>query len=191
MTLVEHLEQYLGPFTEGWSKDADGHPQHAQVLKFDDGPLDGLVAYSTLGLSRHALALPGKAPIRMEFLMMVRRGHFERYVPSIMQQLVEEVILEGRAPLQGEVIGPRGPLDPDTRLEAFLVSSPYYQPDGFSVWEDAGGPIIIALLVPLFPEEANFAATHGWDALESLLVEHDPDVDDWLRLQLPVHSPDI
>lgn len=186
--LVEHLERYLGTISGGWSKDADGNPQHAQVLKFDDAPLDGVAAYSTLGLSRHALALPGKASIRMEFLMMVRRGHFERYVPSIMQQLVEEVIHEGRAPLRGEVIGPRGPLDPDTRLEAFLVYSPYYQPDGFAACEDANGPIIMAGLVPLFPEEASFARTHGWEALESLLVQHDPDVDDWRRPPLPVIS---
>ncbi|MBD1536911.1 suppressor of fused domain protein [Pseudarthrobacter sp. NKDBFgelt] len=187
--LVEHLEQYLGPISGGWARDADGRPTHAQVVKFDDGPLDGVVAYSTLGLSRCALAMPGRAPIRIELLMMVRRGHFERYVPSMMQQLAEEMIHEGRAPLRGEVIGPRGPLDPDTRLEAFLVYSPYYQPDGFAVCEDVDGPIIIANLVPLFPAEANFAATHGWEALEGLLVEHDPDVDDWLRPPLPVHNP--
>jgi hypothetical protein len=34
--LVEHLEQYLGPISQGWSKDADGHLAHAQVIKFDD-----------------------------------------------------------------------------------------------------------------------------------------------------------
>ncbi len=186
--LVEHLERYLGAISEGWSKDADGHRQHAQVVKFDDGPLDGVAAYSTLGLSRYELALPGKAPVRAELLMMVRRGHFERYVPSILQQLAEEMVHRGRAPLRGELIGPRGPLDPETRLEAFLVYSPYYQPDEFAVCEDANGPVIIVMLVPLFPEEASFAATHGWKALESLLVEHDPDVDDWLRPPLPMHN---
>jgi hypothetical protein len=127
----------------------------------------------------------------MEFLMMVRRGHFERYVPSIMQQLVAEVVHEGRAPLRGEVIGPKGRLDPDTRLEAFLVYSPYYQPDEFAACEDADGPIIIALLVPLFPDEASFATAHGLEELESLLVQHDPDVDDWSRPQLPVRDPHI
>ncbi|WP_261619409.1 suppressor of fused domain protein [Pseudarthrobacter equi] len=152
--LVEHLEQYLGPISGGWSRDADGRPAHAQVVKFDDGPLDGVVAYSTLGLSRRSLAVSGRAPIRIELLMMVRRGHFERYIPSMMQQLAEEMIHEGRAPLRGEVTGPRGPLDPDTGLEAFLVYSPYYQPDGFAVCEDVDGPIIIANLVPLFPAEA-------------------------------------
>ncbi|MDN4643891.1 suppressor of fused domain protein [Arthrobacter sp. PsM3] len=186
--LVEHLERYLGTLSEGWSKDSDGHRQHAQVVKFDDGPLDGVVAHSTLGLSRHALALPGKAPVRMEFLMMVRRGYFERYVPSIMQQLAEEVIHEGRAPLRGEVIGPRGALDPDTRLEAFYVGVPIYQPDEFATCDDADGPVVIAWLVPLFPVEAAFVATHGWAALEDLLVQYDPDVTDWRRPPLPVIS---
>lgn len=36
--LVEHFERYLGTITEGWSKYADGHPQHAQVVKFEDAP---------------------------------------------------------------------------------------------------------------------------------------------------------
>lgn len=187
--LVEHLEHYLGAISEGWSRDADGRTAHAQVVKFDDGPLDGVAAYSTLGLSRYPLAVPGKAPIRVELLMMVRRGHFERYVPSMMQQLAEEMTHEGRAPLRGEVIGPRGPLDPDTRLEAFLVYSPVHQPEEFAVCEDGDGPIIIAWLVPLFPDEASFAGTHGWEALESLLEQHGPDVADWLRPSLPVHSP--
>lgn len=186
--LVEHLEHFLGPISEGWSRHADGQQSHTQVVKFDDGPLDGVAAYSTLGLSRYALAMPGKVPIRIELLLMVRRGHFERYVPSLMQQLAEDIIHEGRAPLRGEVIGARGPLDPDTRLEAFLVYGPVYQADEFAVCEDEDGPINIAWLVPLFPGEANFADSHGWEALESLLVEHDPDVADWLRPPLPVHS---
>ncbi|UKA68520.1 suppressor of fused domain protein [Arthrobacter sp. FW306-05-C] len=186
--LVEHLEQYLGPISVAWTNDADGDRAHAQIVRFDDGPLDVVVAYSTLGLSRYALDVPGMAPIRIELLMMVRRGHFERYVPSVMQQIAEEMIHEGRAPFRGEVIGPRGLLDPDTKLEAFLLYSPYYQPDEFAVCEDANGPIIIAMLLPLFLEEANFAGTHGWEALESLLAEHDPNVDDWLRPPLPVHG---
>ena len=187
--LVEHLERYLGSITEGWSKDADGHPQHAQIVKFEDGPLDGVAAYSTLGLSRHALALRGKAPVRMEFLMMVRRGRCERYVPSILQQLVQEVIHEGTAPLRGEVIGPRGALDPDTGLEAFYFGIPVYQPDEFATCEDPDGPIVISWLVPLFPAEAAFVTTHGWPALEDLLVQYDPDVTDLHRPPLPVHSP--
>ena len=159
---------------------------HTQIVKFDDGPLDGIAAYSTLRLSRHALALQDKAPIRMEFLMMIRRGHFERYVPSTMQQLAEEVIHEGRAPLRGEVNGTRGALDPDTGLEAFYVGIPVYQPDRFAAYEDPDGPVVIAWLVPLFPAEAAFVATHGWAALEDLLVQHDPDVTDWQQSPLPM-----
>ena len=106
-----------------------------------------------------------------------------------MQQLVQEVIHEGRAPLRGEVIGPKGALDPDTDLEAFYFGIPVYQPDGFATCEDPEGPIVISWLVPLFPAEAAFVATHGWPALEDLLIHHDPDVTDWRRPPLPVHSP--
>jgi len=186
--LVEHLERYLGTITEGWSKDAEGNPMHAQVVKFANGPLEGVTAYSTLGLSRHALMLPGKAPVRMEFLMMVRSGHFERYVPSIMQQLVHEVVSQGRAPLRGEVIGPRGLLDPDTGLEALYFSIPVYQPEGFATCEDPDGPIVISWLMPLFPAEAALVTSHGWSVLEDLLAQFDPDLTDWSRPALPEHT---
>jgi hypothetical protein len=187
--IVGHLEQFLGPITIGWSKDADGNRAHAHVLKFDHGPIDGVAAYSTLGLSHHQLALPGKEPVRIELLIMVRKGMFERYVPSLTQQLVEEMIRGGQAPLRGEVIGLRGPIDPATRLEAFFVYNPVYLPDEFDTCQDPDGPIIVVWLIPLFREEAGFAGTHGGEALAALLLKHDPDLTDWLRPPLPVHDP--
>jgi hypothetical protein len=187
--LVEHLEQYLGTIAGGWSKDADGNRMHAQIIRIVDGPIQGVTSYSTLGLSRYPLALPAKAPVRMELLMMVRSGHFERFVPSIMQQLVDGVIHQGRAPLRGEVIGPWGPLDPDTGLEAFYFGSPVYQPEEFVTCADPEGSIVISWLMPLYPAEAAFVSTHGWPALENLMAEHDPDLTDWSRPSLPGHTP--
>jgi hypothetical protein len=186
--LVEHLERFLGPITGGWSVDPDGQQMHVQILKFHSGPLENVAAYSTLGLSRHKLISPsGAKPIRLEFLILVRRGDFEKFIPSLLQQLADESIEEGRAVLRGEVIGPRGALDPNTTLDALYVCAPFYQPDEFSVCEDSDGPIVIAWLIPVFAEEANFAVTHGWQALEELLVDYDPDLVDWLRAPLPVH----
>lgn len=186
--IVQHFERFLGPITGGWSMDPDGQRMHTQILQFQDSSLDGVVAYSTLGLARHELISPSSGkPIRLELLMMVRRGDFERFVPSLLQQLADESIQEGRALLRGEVIGPRGMLDPNTSLTALYVCAPAYQPDEFSICHDPDGPIVIAWLIPLFPEEANFALTHGWEALEDLLVEHEPDLSDWHRAPLPVH----
>ncbi|MBT2534150.1 suppressor of fused domain protein [Arthrobacter sp. ISL-48] len=85
------------------------------------------------------------------------------------------------------VIGPRGALDPGTSLEAMYVCAPVYLPDEFSACEEPDEPIVIAWLIPLFKEEAAFARTHGWEALERLLVENDPDLTDWHRPPLPVH----
>lgn len=185
--LVEHFERFLGPITSG-SVDPDGHKMHVQILKFHSCPLEDVAAYSTLGLSRHRLISPSSGqPIRLELLMMVRRGDFEKFVPSLLQQLAEESIHEGRAVLRGDVIGPRGVLDPNTSLEAMYVCAPVYQPDEFFTCEEPDGPIFIAWLIPLFADEATFALTHGWEALERLLVEHDPDLTDWQRRPLPVH----
>lgn len=186
--LVEHFERFLGPITSGWSVDPDGQRMHVQILKFHSGPLENVAAYSTLGLSRHMLLSPSHGkPMRLELLMMVRRGDFERSIPSLLQQLADESIEEGRALLRGDVIGPRGVLDPNTSLEAMFVCAPVYLPDEFSVCEESDGPVVIAWLIPLFTEEASFALTHGWEALEKLLVQHDPDLTDWHRTPLPVH----
>lgn len=119
--------------------------------------------------------------------MMVRCGDFERFIPSLLQQLADESIHEGRVLLRGDIIGPRGLLDPNTSLEAMYVCAPVLQPDEFSICEERDGPIVITWLVPLFAEEARFARTHGWEALEELFVEHGPDLTDWRRKALPVH----
>lgn len=119
--------------------------------------------------------------------MMVRRGDFERFIPSLLQQLADESIDEGRPLLRGDIIGPRGVLDPNTSLEAIYVCGPVYQPDEFSMCEEPDGPVVIAWLIPLFAEEATFALSRGWKALERLLVENDPDLTDWHRTPLPVH----
>ena len=119
--------------------------------------------------------------------MMVGRGDFDRFIPSLLQQLADESIHEGRALVRGDVISPRGVLDPNTSLEAMYVCAPVYQPDEFSICEEPEGPVVIAWLLPLFAEEASFALAHGWEALEKLLVEHDPDLTDWERAPLPVH----
>jgi len=186
--IVEHLEQFLGPITAGWSKDADGNQQHAQILKFSEGANGGIASYATLGLSHRKLGLPDKEPVRIELLMMVRKGIFERYVPSLMQQLVGDLIHGGTAPLRGEVIGPRGRIDPDTCLEAFFVYNPVYLPDEFGTYKDTDGPVLIVWLIPLFREEASFAQTKGGEALAGLLLEYDPDLTDWRRPPLPIHS---
>lgn len=167
--------------------DPDGQRMHVQILQFHSGPLEDVAAYSTLGLGRHRLISPSSGkPIRLELLMMVRRGDFERFIPSLLQQLADESIDGGRALLRGDVIGPRGVLDPNTSLEAMYVCGPVYQPDEFSTCEEPDGPVVIAWLIPLFAEEARFALTHGWEALEKLLAEHDPDLTDWRRTPLPV-----
>lgn len=127
---------------------------HVQILKFHSGPLEDVAAYSTLGLGRHRLISPSSGkPIRLELLMMVRRGDFERFIPSLLQQLADESIDEGRALLRGDVIGSRGVLDANTSLEAMYVCAPVYQPDEFSICEEPDGPVVIAWLIPLFAED--------------------------------------
>lgn len=166
----------------GWGAEALSDSQ-IQLL-----PLENVTAYSTLGLSPHILMSPSNAnQIRLELLVLVRRGNFDKFIPSIFQQLADETPEGGRALLRGDLIGSRGVLDPDTSLEAFYVYSPVYQPDEFAVCKSPEVSIVIAWLIPLFAEEANFALTHGRQALEELLIEHDPDVGDWQRAPLPVH----
>jgi hypothetical protein len=55
MTIIEHLERYCGPIVEGWKSDPDGNDLPFQIVRMRGGPIDGSIAYSTLGLSNAPL----------------------------------------------------------------------------------------------------------------------------------------
>lgn len=186
VSLVDHLERYLGEIEAGWSRDADGREMPFQVARFPRGSGDGTVSFTTLGLSRHALRSPSGKEIRHELMMIVPDRLRDGSIPGLLQQIGMEVLAATRPLLRGDVIGPRGELVAGSGLDAIYAAIPVYLPDDFAVYEDNSQQVAIVWLVPISAREASYVRTRGWKAFEDRLVESDPDLTDIFRPSLPV-----
>lgn len=180
--LLDHLEQTLGPVQVGWSKDSDGVELPFHVVSFARSSDDHSVAYATLGLSRHTLTSPiSGRRIRQELLMLAPESQESSQVVRLLVQVGEMALGSHRALLRGNVVGPAGPLVPESELTALYVTMPVYFPNEFATCPSPDGDIVISWLVPITTNEANFIAATGWGAFEERLVEENPDLGDFRR----------
>lgn len=183
--LPEHFERFLGPISRGWSTDADGNKMAFQIVQFSGGSDPGSVAFSTLGLSRHALQSPvsGRS-IRHELLMLAPGSFPADRVVSLLEQVGTMTLGSHRPLLRGDVIGPAGALVPGSDLTALYVTGPVYFPDDFAIARSRDGDVVVAWLVPISTAEAQYVGRHGWQQFEEELVAHDPDLVDFERAGL-------
>ncbi len=182
MGLIQHFERVLGLIEAGWSVDADGLRMPFQVARFPQGSGPGTVSFATLGLGRYPLpSLASGRAIRHELLLLAPESLKDGMLPSLIHQIGEETLQSGRPLLQGDVIGPRGPLVPGSQMEALYVTLPVYFPDEFATFEEEGHTTVIAWLVPISASEAHYIVHHGWADFEDRLAEQDPDLTDFGR----------
>jgi hypothetical protein len=177
-TIIEHLEDVLGPIAAGWSSDADGRKLPVQIALFTRGPIAGTHALATIGLSNHTLSLGdhGKT-VRQELVMLFREQDGPRNLPGVMLQVAMSAFEAHRGYLRGEVIGPRGALFANSSYEALYVAIPVYFPYSFHIFQpEAGAPVVFAWLVPITHGEAHFVQRRGWKLFEEQLEAHDPDL---------------
>jgi hypothetical protein len=186
VSLVEHLERYLGEIEAGWSRDADGDELPFQVVRLPKGSGQGTVSFATLGLSRHPLRSASGKEIRQELLMIVPDRLRDGPIPALLQQIGTEMLTAASPLLRGEVIGPRGELVAGSSMEAIYVAIPVYFPDDFAVYEQDGAGIVVTWLVPISAGEVRYVREHGWRAFEDRLAESDPDLTNVFRAPLPV-----
>lgn len=89
-----------------------------------------------------------------------------------------------------QVIGPRGPLFPDSQMTAMVAISPLYLPEGFAVVHvDDSVPVVLTWLVPITSGEADVISSAGWKALEQVFVAQDPDLSDPGRPEVALREP--
>lgn len=178
--VLKHLETHLGTVAVGWTRNADGVPMPFDVLRFDRAPSPRTVSFVTVGLSDHPLRSPRSGrEIRHEFIMTCRDTQKDINIPALLQQVGAETSRKGRAPLRGDVIGPRGPLFVGRQMTALYVAIPIYFPDSMHSMVSAGGAETIFIwLVPVYDSEATLIATKGWETFERQLAALDPDVTD-------------
>lgn len=180
--LLHHLEQYFGLLDCGWYE-VDGEKLPFPIWKFNHGPADGTVAFTTAGLSEHPLpSSSGGEVIRHELVIFGREDERLDLLPAILVQVGETILRAGRALLYGDVLGPCGPIIPGSELTAFYVTGHAYMPDSFNVvHDDQGEHLILLWLIPITDGEAAFCREQGAEKFEAQIARVDPDFLDWDR----------
>lgn len=151
-------------------------------MRFDDAPDDGLVRYSTLGLSRHVIDLPDKA-VRQELVMCLQRRFAGNGIVSVLATVGEMLIARHQALLRGEVLRGSGSIPPGGSLDSLYAAAPVMLPDEFGTYP-SDPPTVFVWLVPIHDAEAALVATHGWLWFEQQLVERQPDLYDLRRAEI-------
>ena len=180
VSLVEHLEHYLGEIQDGWKPNDAEHSTPFQVVRYR-GAFEGSVAFSTLGLSRHVLrSRVSLKSLRCELIVMARDSG--EWIPRLLDQIGCEICLSAFAPLRGDVIGPRGRIADQFAMTSFYVSVPVWLPDEFACCELPNGEqVVFVWLIPVHSCETEFIEQYGWQRFEDELEKQDPDLLDMQR----------
>jgi hypothetical protein len=179
--LIEHYEAALGPLDGAWAETADDVPLLFKLLRFPAAPMPGAVTYATLGLSDRKLRIPGEGLLRQELVISCYDRFAGPDVVGVLHAVGAEIFDKGEVLPRGRVLGPAGPLFPDTSLTALYVSMPVVFPDQLYTYSGSSPDTVIAWLVPISTEEADIVRRHGWSEFEDLLEAQDPDLFDLHR----------
>ena len=164
--------------------------ERIDVLRFGPDP-DGLVRYTTLGMSRAPMGDPGALVVledgpRAELVLSVADLH-----DSVLRRLA---VLAASPAVEGVVLLPGAGLDlgeplwDGSRFTAVLVGGP-----GGLVPDLPGGedlqPVRVLPLLPMTPNEAAWKRVHGAPALEQRWLETGTDLRDPDRHEAPLDRP--
>ncbi|MEA9984122.1 MULTISPECIES: suppressor of fused domain protein [Subtercola] len=185
ITLVNHFEQYLGTMVGGWKTDIPTLEAPVQITKYELS--NGQTSFATLGLSHTPLhsSVSGKE-IHEELILTLNVGSADVSLLSVLEYVVSTVARSKHALLRGEVVGPLGPLVKNSPMEAFYTASPVYFPDAFATYSGGSFQTVIAWLVPIARNEADFVQKHGWRKFEDQLLKFDPLLTDLFREPLAI-----
>lgn len=163
--------------------------ERIDVLRFGPDP-DGLVRYTTLGMSRAPMTDPGTELVaasgpRAELVLTVRGAQ-----DSVLRRLA---VLAASPAVEGLVVGPGAGLDlgeplwDGARFSAVLVgASGGLVPD---LPLDGDEPVRFLPLLPMTAEEAAFKRVHGAAALEALWLREGTDLRDPSRAGVRLERP--
>lgn len=183
-SVVRHLEHHLGPILRGWDLEEDGDLPPVQIVEFDGGPALGAGVLTTLGLSTQPLSvLRGGRSLRQELVLIFggEVGGAEHFA-GVLGDVAVDAMISGRALCPGDVIAPRDPIVSGGTVSGFYVAQPACFPESFgSCRREDGSLVLFAWLIPITAREAEFVATHGSEALEDLIVDRQPDLQNFLR----------
>lgn len=180
-SVAEHLEHYLGEVSYGWSDDKSSHKM--QVVSFKKQPAEGIVTYSTLGLSEVELNLPRERKIRQELVISAHESFPSEEIAGLMLSCAEQLMDRGQAILRGGVIDPSRPLIKGATVSAVYATNPTPFDEGFAQFSNVTPSVVFVLLVPITSSERLLIEREGWNWFEDTLESQDPDIWDFSRCE--------
>jgi hypothetical protein len=183
MTLINHLEKYLGKIDMVWA-DAE-EPKNIRVVSFWDFPFKDIVTYSTLGLSKIALPMPDGRYVRQELVFSAYRNFSSEQIASFLSTFAEYLVSAHKALLQGDFIGPEAPIIRGTLLNSVYSTVPMIFDEGLAVYYGSEPPpTVFVWIIPIHEEEANYIRGNGWDKFEDVLERKNPELWDLTRVSV-------
>jgi hypothetical protein len=182
-SLIDHIEEYLGPIQRGWNHTPEGEKIDPQIVECLGGRIDQTRAFCTVGLSRHKFSPEAPTgPIRQELLILGPESSGSKNIPAVLHQLASDVLRQHRAFLCGDLIERQNPIFQHKQFYAFVAAVPVLLPDDFAVYkDDTGNQIVFAWMVPITKPEAVFVREEGWSKLEDMFITQHADLVDFDR----------
>jgi len=179
MTIVDHLESFLGKVDKGWSDtdESDG----LQIVSFPDSPDEGLITFATLGLSQHVLGIHGSKRVRQELVYVTYNSTSPEKVASFLTSLGETILKKHKALLRGEVVHLSGDTSSKMGFESVYCTIPVLFDDDFATYHGTEPPTVLVWVFPLRQEESDFISNHGWENFEDMLEAQNTDLLDLNR----------
>lgn len=182
MTIIDHLENFLGEIAQGWRDEGAAKGERKlTAARFADTPFEGRSTYATIGLSDHSLYLANGREMRQELIFAAHDDFPADAVASFLLSFAGFVLSKHWAVARGDVIGPGAPLIPGFAANAVYVCSPDIFPPGLEVFRVGSSSAAVAWIVPLVGDESAYAKKVGRDRFEALLKLANPDLFDLNR----------
>lgn len=174
MTIIDHLEQYLGKIEQGWMDNKSD--DDLQIVNFKNSPFEFVSTFSSLGMSNRLLDLSGNKKVRQELLFTVYLIDVPGLIVSFMMSLCEAILDRKKAVFRGEVIPLSTELAERIGFSAVYCAIPVLFDDDFCTYDKSSPSTVMVWVVPIYESEVDFINTHGWKPFEDLLEEKDPDL---------------
>lgn len=174
MSLIQHVENHLGPIDKGWK---DNYTDESlQIVSFLDCPGETVTTFLSLGMSDHVLEMKNSRKVRQELVFSTYTLSISNLVASFLMSLCEAILGRGKAVLRGEVI----PLSPElaTKIgfEYAYCTIPVFFDDDFCSYDETSPSTVMVWVVLIHKSEAEYIKENGWESFEDLLEKKDPDL---------------
>lgn len=173
MTIVEHMENYLGKIAAGWR---DNDESEIQIVSFNDAPDESVSTFTSLGMSKKILKISETKTVRQELLFSVYSMNVSNMIVSFLLSICEAILNRKKAVLRGEVIPLHNSLSKRVGFDAVYCTIPVLFDDKFCTYEASSPSTVIVWILPIYQAEADYIEMNGWESFEDLLEEKNPDL---------------